>query len=116
MPSGEPSRALTAAAPATAEAALPPCPAERGSPFVTVRAMPPAGVVVPNAVAARMTAMAASPEAWRAISSGSSGSPASRMTTPGTSFHSAVTESPAPVTAAPSTSSPGPTFPILPGA
>ena len=111
FPKGEPSSSLTATAAATADAALPPCPPDKGRPFST-RSVKPT-----SAFPARSrTRAAAIPALFRSASLGISGWPEDRIRISPSEPRSAITASPAPVTARPRTSKPGPRFATVPGA
>jgi len=97
--------------PATAEAALPPSPPARGSPFSTRNSSP-----APGAPARRRTSAAARAAVFRAGSHGIRGSETDRTRIPASDERTASTRSPIPATAIPRQSNPGPTFDVDPGA
>ena len=108
---GEPKRAFVATAAAAAEAALPPWPPERGRPFAISSTRPAATLPTFS-----RTREAAIPAVLRETSDGISGCPEERIVIPPPGTRSTETVSPAPVSARPRTSRPGPTFATVPGA
>ena len=116
LESGEPKRPLTAAAAAAAEAAEEPRPEPKGRPFLSFRATP-ADCGDPNSLSVAAAAIPAQFSSAFRESLPPSPSIASMIIFPGSPGKGrAITVSPAPPTAAPSQSNPGPRLATVAGA